>query len=56
MLGFFAHVFQRAVGEHREPTRGRKRSVDMTVDMSEESFIEVDGEKVQEDGTFVFEE
>jgi len=24
--------------------------------MSEDSFIEVDGEQVQEDGTFVFEE
>jgi len=30
--------------------------VDMIVDMSEDSFIEVDGERVQEDGTFVFEE
>jgi aminopeptidase len=30
--------------------------VDMIVDMSEDSYIEVDGERVQEDGTFVFEE
>lgn len=30
--------------------------VDMIVDMNEESFIEVDGEVVQRDGTFVFEE
>ncbi|PSQ31308.1 aminopeptidase [Halobacteriales archaeon SW_6_65_46] len=30
--------------------------VDMIVDMSEDSFIEVDGERVQEDGTFVFED
>jgi aminopeptidase len=30
--------------------------VDMIVDMSEDSYIEVDGEKVQEDGMFVFEE
>ncbi|GGL46789.1 aminopeptidase [Halocalculus aciditolerans] len=30
--------------------------VDMIVDMSEDSRIEVDGETVQEDGTFVFEE
>jgi aminopeptidase len=30
--------------------------VDMIVDMSEDSYIEVDGEKVQEDGTFIFEE
>ncbi|MFC3957496.1 aminopeptidase [Halovivax cerinus] len=29
--------------------------VDMIVDMSEDSFIEVDGERIQEDGTFVFE-
>jgi len=30
--------------------------MDMIVDMSEDSYIEVDGERVQEDGTFVFEE
>ncbi|NGM68761.1 aminopeptidase [Natronolimnobius sp. AArcel1] len=30
--------------------------VDMIVDMSEDSVIEIDGEVVQEDGTFVFEE
>jgi len=30
--------------------------VDMIVDMSEDSHIEVDGERIQEDGTFVFEE
>lgn len=30
--------------------------VDMIVDMSEESFIEVDGEIIQQDGAFVFEE
>jgi len=30
--------------------------VDMIVDMSEDSRIEVDGERIQEDGTFVFEE
>ncbi len=30
--------------------------VDMIVDMAEESFIEVDGEVVQRDGTFVFED
>ena len=30
--------------------------VDMLVDMSEDSFIEVDGEVVQRDGTFVFED
>ena len=30
--------------------------VDMIVDMSEDSYIEVDGERVQENGTFVFED
>ena len=30
--------------------------VDMLVDMSEDSFIEIDGEVVQRDGTFVFED
>ena len=30
--------------------------VDMIVDMSEDSFIEVDGERVQENGQFIFEE
>ena len=30
--------------------------MDMIVDMSEDSYIEVDDERVQEDGTFVFEE
>jgi aminopeptidase len=30
--------------------------VDMIVDMSEDAFIEVDGETIQRDGTFVFEE
>jgi aminopeptidase len=28
----------------------------MIVDMSEDSYIEVDGEVVQRDGTFVFED
>ncbi len=40
------------------PTRKRNESaqhVDMIVDMSEESFIEIDGERIQEDGRFVFE-
>ncbi|QGN07320.1 aminopeptidase [Halorhabdus sp. CBA1104] len=30
--------------------------MDMIVDMSEASYIEVDGERIQEDGTFVFED
>ena len=52
-----------AVGRAYEGTVGEANDrnesavhVDMIVDMSEESYIEVDGEKVQEDGTFVFEE
>ena len=52
-----------AVGRAYEDTVGegndRNESavhVDMIVDMSEESFIEVDGEEVQRDGTFVFED
>jgi len=40
---------KRAVSEE---TRRRKRSVDM----SDQSRIEVDGEVVQRDGTFVFED
>ncbi|MFB6139201.1 MAG: aminopeptidase [Halosimplex sp.] len=52
-----------AVGRAYEDTvgEGNERNdsavhVDMIVDMSEESYIEVDGERVQEDGTFVFED
>jgi aminopeptidase len=48
-------AYEDNVGEGRE----RNDSVvhtDMIVDMSEDSRIEVDGEVVQEDGTFVFEE
>ncbi len=52
-----------AVGRAYEDTVGagneRNESamhVDMIVDMSDESYIEVDGEVVQEDGRFVFEE
>ena len=52
-----------AVGRAYEDTVGEENDrnesavhVDMIVDMSEDSFIEVDGERVQEDGTFVFEE
>jgi aminopeptidase len=44
-----------SVGEANE---GNDSSVhtDMIVDMSEDSYIEVDGEVVQRDGTFVFED
>jgi aminopeptidase len=52
-----------AVGRAYEDTvaAGNERNdsavhVDMIVDMAEESFIEVDGEVVQRDGTFRFEE
>jgi len=41
-----------ATSEASAETRSRKRSVDT----SEDSFIEVDGEVVQRDGTFKFED
>ena len=44
-----------SVGEDREANDSAIH-MDMIVDMSAESFIEVDGEVVQRDGTFVFEE
>jgi aminopeptidase len=43
------------VGEDVEQNESAKH-VDMIVDMSEDSFIEVDGEIVQRDGTFRFED
>jgi len=43
------------VGEDNERNDSAVHT-DMIVDMSEDSFIEVDGERIQEDGTFVFEE
>jgi aminopeptidase len=39
-----------------EPLNESATHVDMIVDMSEDSFIEVDGEIVQRNGTFRFEE
>jgi len=39
-----------------EPMNESATHMDMIVDMSEDSFIEVDGEVVQRDGTFRFEE
>jgi aminopeptidase len=39
-----------------QPYNESATHVDMIVDMSEDSFIEVDGEVVQRDGTFVFED
>jgi aminopeptidase len=43
------------VPEDREANESAQH-VDMIVDMAEDSFIEVDGEVVQRDGTFVFED
>jgi aminopeptidase len=52
-----------AVGRAYEETVGKGNEanesavhVDMIVDMSEDSEIVVDGERIQADGTFVFEE
>jgi aminopeptidase len=47
-------AYEECVGEGREANRSAVH-VDMIVDMAEDSFIEVDGEVVQRDGTFVFE-
>ncbi|WP_255169172.1 aminopeptidase [Natrononativus amylolyticus] len=47
-------AYDDTVGEGNEQNDSAVH-VDMIVDMSEDSFIEVDGERVQEDGTFVFE-
>ena len=48
-------AYDHCVPDDREPNRSAIH-VDMIVDMSEDSFIEVDGEIVQRDGTFRFEE
>jgi aminopeptidase len=48
-------AYEDTVGEDNEQNDSAVH-VDMIVDMSEDSFIEVDGERVQEDGRFVFEE
>jgi aminopeptidase len=48
-------AIEESVGPDREGNDSAMH-VDMIVDMSEDSYIEIDGEKVQEDGTFVFEE
>ncbi|MFB6075375.1 MAG: aminopeptidase [Haloarculaceae archaeon] len=48
-------AYEDTVGEDIERNESAVH-VDMIADMSEDSFIEVDGEVVQEDGTFVFEE
>jgi aminopeptidase len=48
-------AYDECVGEGREANESAVH-VDMIVDMAEESFIEVDGEIVQRDGTFRFED
>ncbi len=48
-------AYDECVGEDREANESAVH-VDMIVDMSEESFIEVDGEVIQRDGTFRFED
>ena len=48
-------AYDDTVGENREANQSAVH-VDMIVDMSEDSYIEVDGEVVQRDGTFRFED
>ena len=48
-------AYEENVGEDRE-RNDSSIHVDMITDMSEDSYIEVDGEVVQRDGTFVFED
>jgi aminopeptidase len=48
-------AYGETVGEENE-TNESAEHVDMIVDMSDDSFIEVDGEVVQRNGTFVFED
>ncbi|RAW43876.1 aminopeptidase [Halorubrum sp. 48-1-W] len=48
-------AYPETVGEENEVNESAEH-VDMIVDMSEDSVIEVDGEVVQRNGTFVFEE
>jgi len=48
-------AYDETVGEDRE-ANDSSMHMDMIVDMSEDSYIEVDGEVVQRDGTFRFED
>jgi aminopeptidase len=48
-------AYEECVGEDNEANESAEH-VDMIVDMSEDSVIEVDGEVVQRNGTFVFED
>jgi len=49
------NAYAATVGEGNERNESAAH-VDMIVDMSEDSFVEVDGEVVQRNGTFVFED
>jgi aminopeptidase len=49
------HAYEETVGDGREQNESALH-MDMIVDMSEDSYIEVDGEVIQRDGTFVFED
>jgi aminopeptidase len=48
-------AYEDTVGDDNEQNESAVH-VDMILDMSEDSAIEVDGERIQENGTFVFEE
>jgi aminopeptidase len=48
-------AIEESVGPDREGNDSAVHT-DMIVDMSEDSYIEVDGEVIQRDGTFVFED
>jgi len=48
-------AYEETVGEDRERNESAMHQ-DMIVDMSEDSRIEVDGEVIQRDGTFRFED
>ncbi|MFA9517732.1 aminopeptidase [Halopenitus sp. H-Gu1] len=48
-------AYDECVGEENDRNESAEH-VDMIVDMSEDSVIEIDGEVVQRDGTFVFED
>jgi aminopeptidase len=49
------NAYEDTVGDENERNESAEH-VDMIIDMSEDSVIEVDGEVVQRDGTFVFED
>jgi aminopeptidase len=49
------HAYEETVGADREQNKSALH-MDMIVDMSEDSYVEVDGEVIQRNGTFVFED